>query len=104
MDEDVSIPSSYTFKDLVTAKVREEHARFFKVMDVQLKRGDCLYIPAYWWYQTQTLTPKKPQEPEKLAAYEEQVKNMSISVDFWYEVHSYWLDNMMQGIQNGHLA
>ena len=71
MDEDVSIPSSYTFKDLVTAKVREEHARFFKVMDVQLKRGDCLYIPAYWWYQTQTLTPKKPLEPEKLAAYEE---------------------------------
>jgi hypothetical protein len=65
VEEEVPIPPNYSFKDLVTAKVREEHFRFFKVLNVQLKAGDCLYIPAYWWYQTQTLTPKKPLEKEK---------------------------------------
>ena len=50
MDEDVEIPNDHSFKDLVTAKIREEHARFFKVMDINLKAGDCAYIPAYWWY------------------------------------------------------
>ena len=50
VEEEVPIPPNYSFKDLVTAKVREEHFRFFKVLNVQLKAGDCIYIPAYWWY------------------------------------------------------
>ena len=60
LEEEVSIPPNYSFKDLATAKVREEHYRFFKVLIVHVKAGDCIHIPAYWWYQIQTLTPKKP--------------------------------------------
>lgn len=41
-------------------KNKEQNINFLKVMDVSLKPGDCVHVPAYWWYQIQTQTPKKP--------------------------------------------
>lgn len=102
-DEEVSIPNNFSFKDISLIKTEQNNINFLKVMDVQLKPGDCVYIPAYWWYQIQTMTPKKPGQHSseaQLKAHDEQMKELSISVDFWYHVHSYWLENMFHGIEN----
>jgi len=56
-------------------------------MHYNLKKGDCIYIPAYWWFQIQTITPndlKKNASKEKVNKYNEKIKELSISVDFWY--------------------
>ena len=38
-----------------------------KVMHVGLKKGDCVYIPAFYWYQirTETLPMPKPDASEE---------------------------------------
>mmetsp|Transcript_4800 Transcript_4800/g.8230 ORF Transcript_4800/g.8230 Transcript_4800/m.8230 type:complete len:109 (-) Transcript_4800:70-396(-) len=105
MREDVPIPPTYSFTDLVSYKNKDDQLHLLKVMTVFLKPGDCLYIPAYWWHQIQTITPNKPKkatatEEEKLD-FKKNVQQLSVSVDFWYHVHSYWLRHVFYGIENG---
>jgi hypothetical protein len=102
-ETEVHIPNNFSFKDIALSKNKEQNINFLKVMDVVLKPGDCVHIPAFWWYQFQTLTPKRPGQhssEEQIKAHGEQMREMSISVDFWYNVHSYWLENMFYGIEN----
>ena len=101
-NEEVHIPNNFSFRDISLQRNREQNLNYLKVMDVILKPGDCIYIPAYWWYQVQTLTPKKvgPESGEEYDQYLEQIKKLSVTVDFWYHVHSHWLENMFYGIEN----
>ena len=49
-DHEVHIPNNFSFKDIALAKNKEQNINFLKVMDVMLKPGDCVHIPAFWWY------------------------------------------------------
>ena len=50
-NEEVHIPNNFSFRDISIQRNREQNLNYLKVMDVILKPGDCIYIPAYWWYQ-----------------------------------------------------
>jgi len=58
--EDVNIPINYSFKDLSLHNNKKDDLFYLKVIHIMLKPGDCVHIPAYWWYQVQTRTLKKP--------------------------------------------
>jgi len=60
--EDVHIPVTFTFKDLVSHKNNPQDMHFVKALHLLLKPGDCVHIPAFWWYQIQTSTPLKPKK------------------------------------------
>ena len=49
-DEEVHIPNNFSFKDIALSKNKEQNMNYLKVIDVVLKPGDCLHVPAYWWY------------------------------------------------------
>ena len=71
-------------------------------MHVSMKKGDCLYIPAFYWYQIRTEsipTPKPDASAEERQEFEDQVKIPSISVDFWYEVSSIWMKQVIFGLE-----
>ena len=62
--EDVHIPPQYTFKDLSESKVPDDinELNFFKPLHQDIAPGDCVHIPAYWWYQIRTKTPRSPNK------------------------------------------
>ena len=98
---------TYSFKDLVSHSNSPQDLHFLKAINIILNPGDCVHIPAFWWFQIQTLTPRKPSKdalPEDKKKFMEDVKNLSVSVDFWYEVHSYQLYNIFKGIEEGQLG
>jgi len=71
-------------------------------MQYDLKKGDCAYIPAYWWHAVRTATssrpgPAAPQEDKD--EFDKKVRQMSVTVDFWYEPHSVWLENIFYGLE-----
>lgn len=81
---------------------------FFKPIHVHLKPGDCLHIPAFWWYQIKAqkvgenskklkILKKLGKETDK-KVFSEEEKQLSNSIQFWYAVQSYWLDNVFYGI------
>lgn len=77
-----------------------------KVMHVGLKKGDCIYIPAFYWYQIRTETvrqPGKDASDEDRKAFEEGIKLLDISVDFWYEVSSYFMKEIIYGLETKQL-
>ena len=101
--EDVNIPTTYSFVDLALRKNKDDEIHYLKAMHNVLKPGDCIHIPAYWWYQIQTRTPKKPASTHASTQqkFKEQSKPLSLSVDFWYHVPSYQLENFFDGIEKG---
>jgi hypothetical protein len=56
---------------------REAHRLY-----ITLSKGDCLYLPAYWWFSTKT-------EEGKHFAY----------VKFEYKSHSRWVDYIIKGLE-----
>jgi len=90
----VTIPPRYSFLDLTNAKVEERDLHYLKVINVDLKPGDCAYIPAHWWFQLKALSVK-PAPGDKVGP-----KLLSTSVQYWYEVHSYWVKNIFHGLDN----
>ena len=50
---------------------------------MELTAGDCIYIPAYWWYQLEISDDYK-----------------TLVVTHWYDVASTWLKMVMTGIEN----
>jgi len=46
-----------------------------------LRDGDCLYLPAYWWYQIETAPVT------------------TIVLTYWYTVASEWLKLMFYGLE-----
>ena len=72
-------------------------------MHVGLKKGDCIYIPAFYWFQIRTetvATPKKDAPKEEWIKFEEEIKELDVSVDFWYETSSVWMKQIFFGIEN----
>ena len=57
-----------------------------KVHIITLLKGDCMYIPAYWWYQIEG-------PPDDL----------SLTVSYWYDVGSSWMRLIFDGIENNAL-
>lgn len=57
-----------------------------KVHLVTLSQGDCLYLPAHWWLQTESAL----EEP-------------TIVLNHWYESSSSWADIIMSGISQNKL-
>lgn len=58
---EVSLPNYHSFTDLNRAEVPREDQQYFKPFHVDNKPGDCVYIPAFWWYQIEAqyaLAPK----------------------------------------------
>mmetsp|Transcript_3754 Transcript_3754/g.5678 ORF Transcript_3754/g.5678 Transcript_3754/m.5678 type:complete len:156 (-) Transcript_3754:81-548(-) len=52
------------------------------ILEVTLKPGECLFVPAWWWYQSQTL-----------------VDTDTIFIDFEFEPHSKMFNIINRGIQ-----
>lgn len=50
---------------------------------MELMAGDCIYIPAYWWYQLEISDDSN-----------------TLVVTHWYDVASTWLKMLMTGIEN----
>lgn len=50
---------------------------------MELTAGDCIYIPAYWWYQLEISDDSN-----------------TLVVTHWYDVASTWLKMVMTGIEN----
>mmetsp|Transcript_3969 Transcript_3969/g.2934 ORF Transcript_3969/g.2934 Transcript_3969/m.2934 type:complete len:104 (+) Transcript_3969:718-1029(+) len=55
--------------------------RYSTTYTVDLERGDCLYIPSFWWQQIDS-------HPDR-----------SIGVTFWYPTSSDWLKLTFEGIE-----
>mmetsp|Transcript_15888 Transcript_15888/g.24469 ORF Transcript_15888/g.24469 Transcript_15888/m.24469 type:complete len:135 (+) Transcript_15888:1197-1601(+) len=106
-EEEVHIPINYSFKDLVTHRNSPQDLHFLKAINVVLNPGDCVHIPAYWWYQIQTVTPRKPRKDapeEPKQKFMEDVRKLSVAIDFWYDVQSVQLDTIFKGIETGKLS
>lgn len=60
-----------------------------KPVHFNLKPGDCVHVPAYWWYQisVESVMPEfEPEEGEEMPALDPAVASIpGLSVDFWYE-------------------
>ena len=101
----MQIPPNFSLIDLNTMRQNPENVRdlnFLKVMHVGLAKGDCIYIPAFYWYQirTETLpTPKPDATEEERKAFEEGLRDLDVSVDFWYEVSSIFMKEIMFGVE-----
>jgi hypothetical protein len=59
-----------------------------KPVHMNLKPGDCVHIPAYWWYQI-SVEPVMPEieaeEGEEVPAVDPAIASIpGLSVDFWY--------------------
>jgi ribosomal protein L16 Arg81 hydroxylase len=48
-----------------------------KFIDVEVRGGDLLYLPAFWWHQVHS-------------------DGRSLAVNLWYDVHSLMLKQMMK--------
>ena len=101
-DEELNIPNHYTFIELVNQRVDPDHVKFLKVNNVELQPGDCVYIPMQWWFQisTHTVGRGKPKDKEESAKWLEDREKLSVSVDFWYGKHSYFVDSVFKGVDN----
>jgi len=76
-------PTNYSGADFF----KGEFGRFPNFQSVQrmyivLEKGDCFYIPSYWWYSMKT-----------------NEKN-NILVTYAYKTHSRWVELLMKGIQD----
>ena len=49
---------------------------------VTLDKGDCIYIPAYWWYQI-----------------EASAEEATLTVTHWYDISSTWVELIFNGIE-----
>ena len=47
-----------------------------------LDKGDCIYIPAYWWYQI-----------------EASAAETTLTVTHWYDIGSTWVELIFNGIE-----
>ena len=54
--------------------------------DLTLYSGDCMYLPAYWWHQT-----------------ESSADEATIFVKFWYTVSSEWLKLLFTGLEDNYI-
>ena len=103
----LEIPPNYSFFDLAAHQNQADQLNHLKSIKVELQPGDCVYIPAFWWFQIQTVTPRKPRasaSKEEKLKFKQKVKELSVSADFWYEVHSFWLEHVFYGIENQFLS
>lgn len=55
-----------------------------------LSKGDCLFIPSFWWFQLQVA------DADKLATTFEH----SLLIRYGYDVSSTWVDLIMYGTNN----
>ena len=54
------------------------------VLTVDIAQGQCLYIPAGWWYQI-----------------EASAEETTLTVTHWYDIGSTWVELIFNGIEQG---
>ncbi len=52
---------------------------------MDLNPGDCVHIPSFYWYQILSKPYKQKKKASKKDDHNEKKKEISISVEFWYE-------------------
>ena len=62
--------------------LRDERFTGAKVHIVALDKGDCIYIPAFWWYQI-----------------EASAAETTLTVTHWYDIGSTWVELIFNGIE-----
>ena len=62
-----------------------------RVHELKLKPGDCIYVPAYWFYQIKT--HQSPLFDSFLTI------DATLTVTHWYESNSTWLSMVYEGIK-----
>lgn len=77
------MPTNYSPVDFFNPDyTQHENFRGATTFDITLGVGDCLYLPAYWWIQSET------------------VGNVQTTViTFWYTVASEWLKLVFYGME-----
>ena len=65
-------------------------AKGLKAFDAYLRAGDCLYVPAYFYAESKTLTKANGEDG----------RGMSIIINHQYNSHSKLVDMVMDGIQD----
>ena len=82
-----SMPANYSPVDLYKPDFRK-HQDFKSAtpFDITIKTGDCLYLPAYWWYQTETSKDRG-----------------TTLVTFWYTISSEWVKVVFKGLEEGYI-
>jgi hypothetical protein len=58
-----------------------------RVHSVALDKGDCVYVPPFWWYQVET--------PEQ------ETNQINAIVKYTYVESTTWVDMLMYGMENG---
>lgn len=76
-------PKNFSPLDLYEQSQYEAKTR---VHEMITGRGDCIFIPAYWWYQLKTTKTED-----------------TLVVTYKYDVASSWLQMIMSGIEKGDL-
>ncbi len=61
---------------------RFPHFRAVQRMFVVLEKGDCLFLPSFWWYNYQS------------------EEGNNIMVTFVYKPHSRWVELLMKGVED----
>lgn len=66
---EVSIPHHHSFVDMNHSYPPPSDIQYLKPIHIDMKPGDCVYVPVYWWHQIEALyakaLPKNASEEEK---------------------------------------
>ena len=104
--EDVHISRQYSFMELDLQRIEPDHVKFLRPIKLKLSPGDCVYIPMNWWFQIRTMAVgnKRPRGQEAVSKFEADRRKLSVSVDFWYGIHSLFVRNVFDGIESGGIS
>ena len=84
--EDGYLPSQFSPIDLFDEDINRV-SDVAKVHIVTLRPGDCMYIPAHWWFQSLS----------------DSESELTVTVQHWYESSSSWADLILYGVANDKL-
>lgn len=93
---EVRIPLNYTFLRLDS--IRQHDSTKLDVITLDLSPGDCVYIPVKWWFQIRTLSSIS-SKTDRIPSQQSRQRELSISLDFWYEPHSVMINNFFEGVE-----
>lgn len=78
------MPPNYSHLDIT------EGLEGTRVHMMTLSKGDCVFVPSFWWYQVEVPKTEKGKK-----------KRHALIVKYEYDVSSTWIDLVMYGINNG---
>lgn len=74
------VPTNYSPVDLFRPDSRQhENFKSATPFDINLQWGDCMYLPAYWWYQFETSQDKFTS----VITYKYTVSSEWVKLVFW---------------------